>query len=298
MSKRSHNAYDDATTVAHFRTRHVTGKRNGINLNSVQEFRNIMYEYYRKYGRDFPWRHTRDSYYIVVSEIMLQQTQTDRVVPKFEEFINAFPTVKALATSSLRDVLMLWQGMGYNRRARHLHQLATKIIESHDGRIPDTTEELTRLPGIGKATAAAICAFAFNKPVVFVETNIRTVFIHFFFHSRKKVSDHDILVLAEAMLDQKNPRRFYSALMDYGAMLKKKHPNPSRKSAHHQKQTRFEGSRRQLRGLVLRTLLAHRRITVARLSVMLKRPQSTVSSISDELATDGLITRTGNVLTI
>ena len=298
MSKIYNDAYDDTAIVRNFRKRHVAGKLNVINRNSVKEFRNTIYEYYQKHGRDFPWRRTTDPYRILVSEIMLQQTQTDRVAAKFDGFINAFPTVKALAASSLRGVLIRWQGMGYNRRARHLHELATNIIESHGGRIPDTTEELVRLPGSGKATAAAICAFAFNQPVVFVETNIRAVFIHFFFYSRKKVPDSDILELAAVMLDKKTPRRFYSALMDYGAMLKKKHPNPSRKSAHHHKQTPFAGSRRQLRGLVLRSLLAHRHITVARLSVMLKRPQDTVASVTDELVTDGLITRTGNVLTI
>ncbi len=298
MSKTYDDSYDDTAIVCNFRKRYVTGKRNSTNRHSGQEFRNIIYEYYQKHGRDFPWRQTTDPYHILVSEMMLQQTQTDRVAVKFEVFISAFPTVKTLAASSLRDVLMTWQGMGYNRRARQLLEMAVRIIESYGGKIPDTPEELVRLPGIGKATAAAICAFAFNKPVVFIETNIRAVFIHFFFHSRKKVHDQDILKLVEAMLDQSNPRQWFSALMDYGAMLKRKHPNPSRKSAHHQKQTSFKGSRRQLRGLVLRSLLAHRGVTVKRLSIMLNKPQDTVALVIDELVIDRLITRKGNLLTV
>jgi A/G-specific adenine glycosylase len=299
MSRRDLSVRRDVAAVNEFRRQYVIGRRDIISRQSVAKFRRIIHQYYREHGRDFPWRHTTDPYRILVSEIMLQQTQTDRVVDKFEAFVRRFPTVLALAEASLRDVLLAWQGMGYNRRARHLHQIAQNVIAFHGGKVPARAEELARLPGIGEATACAICAFAFNQPTVFVETNIRTVFIHFFFRARRKVADREILVLAEAMLDRRDPRRWYSALMDYGAMLKKRHPNPSRKSAHHHTQAPFFGSRRQLRGLVLRTLLRQRGATTLKLiSTTLDRSQDSIAPIIDELVKDRLVTRRGDLLTV
>jgi A/G-specific adenine glycosylase len=296
--------YDDISIVSDFRARYrgerIAGKGAPALLTpaSIRVFRKIIYGYYRKFKRDFPWRHTDDPYHILVSEIMLQQTQTSRVGEKYQQFINAFPTVAALAAASLKDVLAVWQGMGYNRRARYLYELAVLLHKTNSGEIPDTPDELSHLPGIGRATAASICAFAFNRPVVFIETNIRAVYIHFFFHDRNDVHDDDIMPAAEASLDRTNPRQWYSALMDYGAMLKRRHPNPSRKSAHHQKQSRFEGSRRQARGIILKTLLEHPGITAARLADMLIMPEDTIGSIIDQLVKDGLIRKNGNVLCI
>jgi A/G-specific adenine glycosylase len=291
-------SYDDSAVVRDFHGRYVAGKRGRIAPGSIKKFRDIIYGYYRKHKRDFPWRRTDDPYHILVSEIMLQQTQTARVAEKYVEFINAFPTAQALAAASLRDVMAVWRGMGYNRRARYLHELAGRVVKSLGGAIPEEPDRLALLPGIGKATAASICAFAFNRPVVFIETNIRAVFIHFFFYSRKSVSDRDILPLAEEALDRNEPRLWYSALMDYGAMLKKRNPNPSRKSAHHQKQKPFKGSRRQLRGLVLRTLLDHTGITARRLSLIVGRPEDEVASVIGDLEMEGLVRRKGKVLII
>lgn len=282
------DTYDDGSIVSDFRARYAA---NGPSAEeaAARKFRSIIYGYFRKHGRNFPWRETDDPYHILVSEIMLQQTQTGRVAEKFVEFINAFPTVRALAAAPLRDVMAVWQGMGYNRRARYLHELAVRLVGSHGGAVPDSPEELSKLPGIGRATAASICAFAFNRPVVFIETNIRAVFIHFFFPEGAAVSDRDILPLAEAALDRKHPHRWYSALMDYGAMLKKRHPNPSRKSAHHKKQKPFAGSRRELRGDALRAILSNSGITLKRLSSMIGRPEGEVASVVEELAREGLV---------
>ncbi|HNW29749.1 MAG TPA: A/G-specific adenine glycosylase [Spirochaetota bacterium] len=294
--------YDDASIVREFRERCKTERRRGKasapreGAARIRKFRSVIYGYYRKHRRDFPWRRTDDPYHILVSEIMLQQTQVARVAEKFVEFIDAFPTVEALAAAPLSRVLAVWQGMGYNRRARFLHELAGAVVKDHGGRIPDDPEALAMLPGIGRATAASICAFAFNRPVVFIETNIRAVFIHFFFHENRTVSDRDILPLAEAALDRKEPHHWYSALMDYGAMLKRRHPNPSRKSAHHQKQKPFEGSRRQLRGQVLRALLAHPGVTVKRLSVIIGRPEEAVSAAVGDLVRERMVTVKGRAL--
>lgn len=289
-------AYDDLIIIRDFRNIYASGidtVKQALQPSAVRRFRSIINGYYKKHRRDFPWRRTEEPYHIVVSEIMLQQTQTGRVAEKFTEFIDAFPTVESLAGAGLKDVLAVWQGMGYNRRARYLHEMAKQIVASYGGRIPDSPEILARLPGIGAATAASICAFAFNLPVVFIETNIRAVFIHFFFHDRAGVLDREIIPLVEATLDRKNSRHWYSALMDYGVMLKKRHPNPSRKSAHHQRQAPFAGSRRQVRGQLLKIILASPGITLARLSLSIDRSEEFTKSVLEELMGDSLVRKKG-----
>jgi len=224
--------------------------------NEIQRFRITVYGYFDAHGRDLPWRRTTDPYHILVSEIMLQQTQVNRVEVKFVEFTERFPDIQSLDAAPLKDVLETWQGLGYNRRALALKNAAHMIVEEYGGEVPRTAEDLTTLPGIGHATAAAICAYAFNEPVVYIETNIRTVFIHTFFDDSTTVSDKNILPLVERTLDRDNPRRWYSALMDYGVMLKAKHGNPGKRSAHYTKQGAFHGSDRQVRGALLKLLVA------------------------------------------
>ena len=185
---------------------------------------------------------------------MLQQTQVDRVIPYYKNFLKQFPTVHSLAKASLGDVLRAWQGLGYNRRAKMLHQAAQTIVSKHKGTFPKQYEELVALPGVGDYTAKAVRAFAFNELGVLIETNVRSVYIHHFFPKKKEVHDKEVLALVEKTLDTKNPRAWYMALMDYGAYLKKTMPNPSRKSTHHTKQKPFKGSNRQIRGVLLRTL--------------------------------------------
>ncbi len=188
---------------------------------------------------------------------MLQQTQAPRVIEKYNEFIKRFPTVKDLAIASNSDVLAAWQGLGYNRRALFLKKSAEKIVSDYHGIVPSKIEELITLPGIGHNTACAIVTFSFNIPTVFIETNIRTVFIHHFFKDTEDVSDKEIIKLVEKTVDTDNPRGWYYALMDYGVFLKKEFKNPSRKSKAYLKQSKFEGSRRQVRGEVIRRLLEH-----------------------------------------
>ncbi|MGP1601237.1 A/G-specific adenine glycosylase [Treponema sp.] len=230
-----------------------------LDADKITEFRRSILDFYERQGRDFPWRHTVNPYEILVSEIMLQQTQTERVLPKYLAWLERFPDVQTLAAAPLADVLALWSGLGYNRRARFLQQACRLIREriAKGGTFPDTPEELDALPGIGPYTARAVCTFAFNKPEVFIETNIRSVFIFFFFPAAAglEVKDSDLLVLIEKTLYRENPRLWYYALMDYGAALKKKVENPSRKSRHYTKQSRFEGSLRQARGAIIRQLV-------------------------------------------
>lgn len=201
--------------------------------------------------RDMPWRRDVRPYYILVSELMLQQTQVDRVVPKFEAFIARFPRENELAEAALADVLRYWQGLGYNRRAKYLHESAKMVVAK--GGFPDNETDLTTLPGVGKNTAGAIMAYAFNLPSLFIETNVRAVYIHHFFAEKDDVDDRDILALLRQTIDEENPRNFYWALMDYGSWLKKQGVRPGR-SRHYKKQSPLKGSVREVRGMILAVL--------------------------------------------
>lgn len=220
----------------------------------MQGFQQVVWEYYRDNRRPMPWRDHIYPYHVVVSEIMLQQTQVSRVLTKFVEFTGQFPTFEALARAPLGDVLRAWQGMGYNRRGKYLQQVAQIVADEYGGVLPDDPSILVKWPGIGPATAASIVCYAYDKPVVFIETNIRRVFIHHFFHDKEGVDDRDIWPLVAEAMDKQKPREWYYALMDYGTHLAKTVPNPNRRSRHHSVQSTFEGSRRQVRGAVLRAL--------------------------------------------
>jgi A/G-specific adenine glycosylase len=226
-----------------------------LSPEDIRTFQAGVYTYYEQNGRDLPWRKTKNPYNIFVSEIMLQQTQVERVIEKYERFISIFPDFPTLADASLKDILLAWQGLGYNRRALMLKQAARTIMAEYKGEIPSRVEDLVKLSGLGRTTASSILAFAFNQPVVFIETNIRRVYIHHFFEGQENINDRDIIPLVEATLDTSNPAVWYHALMDYGAMLKKKVTNPNRRSVHYKRQPPFENSDRQIRGAILRILL-------------------------------------------
>lgn len=223
--------------------------------SDIQAFKRTVLSYYRKNGRHtLPWRRTHNPYRILVSEVMLQQTQVERVVPKYTNFLKRFPSVRVLAKAPLSAVLKEWQGLGYNRRAKMLHDAARAIVFEHGGRFPNSYDELLKLPGIGPYTASAVRVFAFNKPEVLIETNVRSVFIHHFFPKKKKVADALLLPIISASLDIRKSREWYSALMDYGSFLKQTAGNASRRSAHHVRQKPFKGSNREVRGAILKML--------------------------------------------
>jgi A/G-specific adenine glycosylase len=204
-----------------------------------------------------PWRDRPTPYNVMVSEIMLQQTQVPRVVPKFLEFTARFPDITALADAPLADVLSHWSGLGYNRRAKFLHEAAKAVVRDFGGTLPASRDELVRLPGIGPNTAGAILAYAYEQPVVFIETNIRTVIIHHFFaDSDEPVSDAQIKEIMEVVLPLEHPREWYWALMDYGTHIKATVGAQLKRVQGYKKQSAFNGSRRQVRGQVLRKLLA------------------------------------------
>ena len=232
---------------------------------TIAAFRKTVWKHYEKQGRHgLPWRKTTNPYRILVSEIMLQQTQVDRVIPFYTSWLKKYPTIQTLAAAPLGGVLRQWQGLGYNRRAKMLHAAAQAIVNEYKGKLPRTTAELESLPGIGHYTARAIMAFVHNEDVVFVETNLRTAVMHHFFPEQEsgksdgtaetKVSDTEILLILEKALVKGRAREWYSALMDYGTYLKASGVRTNHRAKSYTKQTKFEGSDRQVRGAILRAL--------------------------------------------
>jgi len=264
-----------------------------------EDFREALWGYYATAARTtLPWRQPEpdgsfDPYKIMVSELMLQQTQVARVIPKYEMFLHLFPMADALATADLGEVLRAWQGLGYNRRAKFLWQAAGAVRER--GSFPNTPEDLVKLPGIGTNTAGAILAYAYSQPVVFVETNIRTVYLHHFFHDQEGVSDVQIKDLITQTLDCEHPREFYWALMDYGSHLKATIGNPNKASKHYAKQSRFEGSRRQVRGQIIR-LLGARSYSAQALHAAIADERSV--AIVAELVKEGMVRQTNDMYSL
>lgn len=228
----------------------------GISAAKLDAFTSTIRQRGVELYRDFSWRQTHDPYAIWISEVMLQQTQVSRVAKRFDEWLERFPRVESLAAASQADVLEAWQGMGYNRRALSLKAAAEQITECYRGSFPQQAELLERLPGIGPATAAGICAFAFDTPSIYVETNVRTVILHELFAGQFDVHDKLVSALVALTCPDHEVRAWYYAMLDYGAYLKATVPNPSRRSKHHAVQSSFKGSRRQKRAFLLREILA------------------------------------------
>lgn len=256
-------------------------------------FKTAVWAYFKEAGRDFPWRRTIHPWGVLVSEVMLQQTQTDRVVPYYERWMQRWPRPELLAEAPFPEVLREWSGLGYNRRAQYLQEAARLITEKYGGSVPSSVQVLERLPGIGPYTARAVACFAYNTPQVFIETNIRAAVLHFFFQDREGVPDRELVPILEATLDRHHPREWYWALMDYGAALKKILPNPSRKSAHYTRQSPFKGSRRQIRGAILRVLSREGALTLEGLEQHSGYERSRLVSVLQDLQKESFVAESG-----
>ena len=312
-----------------------------LTLTDIRKFRSTIYGHYKKNSRKLPWRppalklrkdNALDPYRIVVSEIMLQQTQVSRVLTKYPTFIKTFPNFKSLAKAPFKKIFRVWQGMGYNRRALALKKIAERVEKEFGGKLPVSPETLETFPGIGHYTACAISAFAYNQPTVFIETNIRTVFIYFFFPKKKRarpvtlqlanrnpsskthsttayapmttktsesngVNDEELLPFIKQTLDRHNPREWYYALMDYGAMLKEKGARLNKRSAHYRAQSRFKGSNRELRGKILE-MLSQRNMSEVELVRALRKKGTLVKKNLITLMIEGLIKKRGKKIVI
>lgn len=268
-------------------------------MTEYRQFQSTVWAYYKEYGRHvLPWRKTSNPYRILVSEVMLQQTQVHRVIPMYAAFMRRYPTVYKLAAAPLSEVLQAWQGLGYNRRAKMLQQAARAIVEECDGIFPDTIEGLERLPGVGPYTARAVVAFAFNKDVVFIETNIRTAIIHHFFPKKKKVSDAEIEKILIQVFSKGKSRAWYSALMDYGAYLKRSGISHNTRSRAYVKQSKFSGSLREVRGAILRALAegARTREHLVRLFDISRQAQ--IGEALSALQAEGMIQKRGKAFAL
>ncbi len=256
----------------------------------ISTFQRIIYDYYEDHERSFPWRESCDPYHILLSEMMLQQTQTHRVLPFYEKFLSAWPTFTDLSKASLTDILSRWKGLGYNRRALALKKISEVSVEKYGGTLPDDQRLLMELPMIGPATSAAILAFAYRKPSLYLETNIRRVLLYFFFDGVEGVKDKQLYELLERILDQKDPKNWYYAFMDYGVFLKSKVPNPNRRSAHYTKQGKFENSNRQIRGELLTIFTQQGAVTLETIENALSFPGERIKCCIDALEREGFIT--------
>lgn len=237
-----------------------------------------------------PWRQNTDPYWVLVSEIMLQQTQVDRVVPKFIAFMEEFPDIKQLAEAPLSAVLAQWSGLGYNRRAKFLHEAAKMVVGDFKGSFPATASELMLLPGVGVNTAGAILAYSFNESAIFIETNVRTVYFHHFFQDDYDVKDTTIKEYIVQTIDTEHPREWYWALMDYGSYLKRQGAGALSKSKHYKKQSKLKGSLREVRGLILKALTASAEHTMIVDELADLMPQDERFSVALEgLLADGLV---------
>jgi A/G-specific adenine glycosylase len=255
------------------------------------EFQRLLRQQGEELYRDMPWRRETRPYYVLVSELMLQQTQVDRVIPRFQAFVKAFPDELTLAQASLADVLRLWQGLGYNRRAKFLHEAAKKVV-AMDG-FPEAEAGLVALPGVGKNTAGAILAYAYNQPAIFIETNVRAVYIHHFFQNQDIVDDKEIREILEQTIDRDNPRHFYWSLMDYGNYLKKHGVLPTR-SRHYKKQSPLRGSVREVRGQII-AMLATADMSESSLREVVNADERFATALNG-LQKDGLVMQTNGRL--
>lgn len=270
----------------------------------ISEFQKEILTYYKHNKRIMPWRDISNPYKIFISEMMLQQTQVERVKIKYSEFIKKFPTLKLVAQAEKNEVLKIWQGLGYNRRALFIKRTCEEIISKHSGVFPKDFQTLQTLPGIGPSTAGALCAFAYNQPVFFIETNIRAVILHFFFKDKKNVSDKEIMNILKKVMPPRSdrceslgrsvtPRDWYYALYDYGTFLKKtlgkRKVELHKKSKHYNKQSKFEGSFRQKRAQVLRYKLQNPNSSDIELISKLKLEPQEFEAVIISLDKDDLI---------
>ncbi len=265
-------------------------KENGLITEVIKSFQKIIYDFYTYHKRKFPFRENITPYNVLISEIMLQQTQTGRVSEKFLKFTEKFPNFQSLSQAPLDIILKEWKGLGYNRRAVALKKITEIIVKDYNNELPDSLETLKSFPQIGHNTASSIITFAFNKPTAFIETNVRRVYIYFFFPKKRNISDKEILPIVKLTIDKNNPREWYYALMDYGVMLKKLHPELNKKSAHYRKQTPFKGSSRQIRGELLKMLINNKTIKIQEFKKKIKIDDTErLKKILNQLQKEGFI---------
>lgn len=296
-----------------------------ISNQKVASFQKNILDWYELHKRELPWRTTREPYRILVSEVMSQQTQLSRVVPKYEAWMKRFPTIYDLAQASVSDVLQYWSGLGYNRRALNLKKAAEKIVHEFNGIFPQTEKELISLPGIGKYTARAVLCFAFDQQVAVVDTNVRKVIMTQFANELRgknyelrakeankdsnslliihdltakiEISDKEIEEFASVLLPKKRAYDWNQALMDYAASVLKKEKIPI------PKKSKFIGSHRYYRGQILKALLKDKKIAIDDLGLIIKKDYTSaekewLQKLLNELVDEGFIFVENDILAL
>ncbi len=263
-----------------------------LSPSHIRSFQHNVFAYYKKYGRDLPWRKTTNPYYILLSEIMLQQTQVDRVIQYYHRWTTKWPHVVDLARADRREVLQEWMGLGYNNRAINIHKAAQKIIESYNGDVIAAMKNYKDIPGVGPYISHAVRIFSGNEDTVTVDTNIRRILIHEF-HLHKKISDNELWDIAEHCLPKGKSRDWHNALMDYGATLL-----TSRKTGIRPKtqQSPFEGSDRQIRAQIIRHLLNNVSVEFSEICSRFSIEKNRLDKIIYSLIKDGLVFRDKEVI--
>jgi len=253
-------------------------------------FQKKILTFYKKEGRNLPWRHTTNRYHILVSEIMLQQTQVNRVIEKYNQWIKTFPTIPDLANASLSEVLTLWSGLGYNSRGKRLWECAQQIVEKFEGTVPNNPEDLLTLPGIGPYTSRSILIFADNKNIATVDTNIRRILIHEL-KLDENITEKELFALAEEIFPRGKSRDWHNALMDYGSLIltaKKSGIKPT------SKQKPFKTSKRFYRGAIMKHLTTHKTITLKEANTYkIQNNTNNIAEILKDLEKEQLIINKG-----
>jgi A/G-specific adenine glycosylase len=260
-------------------------KTGNLSVSQIKQFHEKIFSWWNENRREFPWRETTNPYHIMVSEIMLQQTQTSRVVTKYKDFIKQFPTFEKLAKASKADVLSLWSGLGYNRRAIWLQEAAKEVLELKE--FPKTPEELVKLKGIGPYTARSILIFAFNLDLATVDTNIRRILIAEKF-ANEDTTEKQLFEIATKLVPSGKSRDWHNALMDYGSIIvtaRKTGISPT------SKQSIFKDSNREKRGQILKYLLEKKEASIDDLEAVLNLKREELEAILDKMVHEGLINK-------
>ncbi len=258
-------------------------------------FKKEIMKYYRQNGRhDLPWRHDTSPYSIVVSEIMLQQTQVARVIEFYNKWMKMWPSFCDLASAELHEVLKVWKGLGYNIRAIRLHKLSKEIIEKYNGVFPCNFEDINKLSGIGPYTAGAIMNFSYKKATSIIETNIRRVYIHHYFYNKQNIDDKVLCPVIMQTMNQANPQVWFWALMDYGSSLPKILKfNANRQSKHYTKQSKFQDSDRFFRSKILSTVVENKLISIEEIFSILGNDKERSSKIVNKMIKENILTDLG-----
>lgn len=284
-------------------------RMKSTNKTAIKTFQKKILDWYAENKRDLPWRKNRDPYSILVSEIMLQQTQVNRVIPKYEAWFRKFPTINNLAKAKVSDVLALWSGLGYNRRVLNLKKTAEIIVEKYKGKFPQDEKELLELSGIGIYTARALLCFAFDQQIAVVDTNIRKVILTQFSisrhceevrrvtskkevllegsnpigiqlydgdcraHSSLAMTEKEVQDIADHLLPKGKAYEWNQALMDYSSTVLREHKIPI------PKQSKFIGSHRYYRGRVIKALIQYQKIPIAKMGKLIKKDYTEAENV-------------------